>query len=100
MTFGDRTDRIRGIPAPLHKQVAADIAADIASGRLEKNDMLPGEYTLGDSYDVSRVTIRNAVLFLRNKKLLTAVQGRGTFVVGTRKAAEAVVAEIYKSFPS
>lgn len=90
----DRRDRIRRGPVPIHKQVAADIAADIASGRLTERDILPGELSLAEIYGVSRVTIRSALLLLRKEKILVATQGLGTFVCGTRKEAQKVLAKL------
>lgn len=91
MPHDDRKDRIQRGPTPIHKQVAADIAADIASGRLTNNDTLPGELMLMDTYGVSRTTIRGAIALLRKHKLLVATQGLGTFVNGTRSDAHKVL---------
>lgn len=94
----DRTDRISHGPNPAYKEIAVDIAADIASGALKKNDKLPGELGLAARYHVARVTIRNAVGLLRKEKVLYAAQGLGTFVSCTPQHAKQLEAKIRKSF--
>lgn len=61
-------------------QVAADIEADIAGGKLAPDTRLPGEAELSDQYGVARVTVRRVLEQLRAKGKVVTVQGRGTYV--------------------
>lgn len=78
------------LPKTLQWQIADDIIADIASGTLKHNDKLPSELELSASYGVARSTVRGAVQKLAKEKLISAVQGLGTFVTGNARTAISV----------
>lgn len=81
MTYPDRSDRISiNRVESLQEQIADDILAQIKSGAIR--DRLPSEDKLEAIYGVSRVTIRGAIQRLKDAKIVTPVQGRGTFVTG------------------
>ncbi|MHC0054572.1 phosphonate metabolism transcriptional regulator PhnF [Actibacterium sp. D379-3] len=56
------------------------IEQDIQTGRLKAGDRLPTEQKLVEQHDVGRHSVRRAVADLAKKGLLSAEQGRGTFV--------------------
>ena len=56
------------------------IAAEISKGRLKPGDRLPTEQQLVEQYSVGRHSVRRAVADLSKQGLLSAEQGRGTFV--------------------
>ncbi|MBK8459364.1 MAG: FadR/GntR family transcriptional regulator [Micropruina sp.] len=56
------------------------ILASIESGAFEIGGKLPGEGELAGLADASRLTVREGVKTLAAQRVLTAVQGRGTFV--------------------
>src|SRR5581483_6061622 len=59
----------------------------ILSGQLKPGDQLPPERDLAQRFGVSRTAVREAVKALREKGLLEAFMGRGTFVTdGTSQA--------------
>src|SRR5689334_9008176 len=60
--------------------VAAQISADIASGRLMPGMRLPPEHALTAAFGVSRATLREAMAALRRDGLIEARQGSGTYV--------------------
>jgi len=64
----------------LWQQVADDLLDDIRRGVLAPGAKLPNELELAEIYGVSRVTVRTAILNLRNQGYLTVTIGRGTFV--------------------
>ncbi len=81
MSLEDRSGRIRHESAtPVWAQVAADLAADIASGALRPDTRLPSETELSAQYGVARVSVRRAVADLRSRGLVVTIHGRGTFV--------------------
>jgi GntR family transcriptional regulator, transcriptional repressor for pyruvate dehydrogenase complex len=53
---------------------------DILEGKLGPNDVLPSELEIADLYDVSRLTVREALKVLRAQNILYVKAGRGTFV--------------------
>jgi DNA-binding GntR family transcriptional regulator len=82
LTDGARADRIdHNGPRLVWQQVSDDLTELITSGALSSGDRLPSNEALSSCYSVSRITVRNAIRHLRKQGLLTAVQGRGTFVL-------------------
>ena len=67
-------------PALVYVQVADHIAGRIASGDLPAGSRLAAERDLAAEYGVSYDTVRRATAVLRDRKLITTVHGRGTFV--------------------
>ena len=65
---------------PLYYQIREDIRNQISSGEYPPNSMIPTEAELCEIYNVSRVTVRRAVLDLVQEGLLTRGKGKGTFV--------------------
>ena len=74
----DRSDRIdRNSPVLLADQLAEDLRAEVAVGRM--SGRLPSEVEMATLYGVSRVTVRRAVAALAAEGKLTVIHGRGTF---------------------
>ncbi len=71
-------DRSSYVPA--YAQLAQILRAQIAAGRFRPGDRLPSESQLCRQYGVSPMTVRRAVNLLVDQGLVTAEQGRGTFV--------------------
>lgn len=65
---------------PLYQQVADDIKQKIISGEYKAGQILPSETKCCEIYQVSRVTIRNAISDLVDQGLLVKKHGKGTFV--------------------
>lgn len=70
----------RSSPEPLYRQLAGHIENEIRSGRLKPGDRLESEGLLTQRFQVSRITLRQAVAELVRKQLLVRKQGKGTFV--------------------
>jgi GntR family transcriptional repressor for pyruvate dehydrogenase complex len=64
----------------LPDQMVARIIAAVAAGEHPPGSRLPPEEVLARQYEVSRLTLREAVKVLRDKGVLSVEQGRGTFV--------------------
>jgi GntR family transcriptional regulator len=65
---------------PLYAQLADRLAQAISSGALAPGQQLPPEAALGESYGISRVTVRQALALLVRSGQLVARRGKGTFV--------------------
>ena len=65
---------------PMHLHVRQTLASDIARGVYSVGDMIPSEAELCRIFDVSRITVRQALASLVNDGLLIKQPGRGTFV--------------------
>lgn len=65
---------------PLYYQIREDIRNKIHSKEYPPNSMIPTEAELCEMYNVSRVTVRRAVLDLVKEGLLNRGKGKGTFV--------------------
>ncbi|MEV3854871.1 GntR family transcriptional regulator [Streptomyces sp. NPDC050095] len=74
--------------APLWSQAADLIREEIARRGLEAGAKLPSERDLCARLDISRVTLRKALLHLVDQGLITASHGRGWFVAEPAPARE------------
>jgi GntR family transcriptional regulator, transcriptional repressor for pyruvate dehydrogenase complex len=64
----------------LYEQIVEQIEASLQKGALKPGDQLPPERELATQFGVSRTAVREAVKALREKGLVEAYPGRGTFV--------------------
>jgi GntR family transcriptional regulator len=81
MTTARRTSR-----DPLYVRIYNEIASQIAGGTLSPTGKLPPERVISEQLGVSRATVRRALAALESDGLISAVQGRGTFVTTPRLA--------------
>jgi GntR family transcriptional regulator len=70
----------RQSPVPLYRQLRDTLRQWIESGVYKPGDILPPEPTLEAQFDVSRITVRQAIVDLVQEGLLVRERGRGTFV--------------------
>jgi GntR family transcriptional regulator, transcriptional repressor for pyruvate dehydrogenase complex len=64
----------------LYEQIVQQIEGSIIKGDLKTGDQLPAERELAEQFGVSRTAVREAVKALREKGLVEAYSGRGTFI--------------------
>src|SRR5229473_6777701 len=64
----------------LYEQIVQQIEESVLNGSLKPGDQLPAERELAQRLGVSRTAVREAVKALREKGLVEAYSGRGTFV--------------------
>ena len=69
-----------GAVPPLHRQLEAEIRSRIASGRWRPGTSLPSEASLSAEFGVSRGTVRQALMGLRDEGLLFGGRGRRPIV--------------------
>jgi DNA-binding GntR family transcriptional regulator len=67
-------------PTPPYAQIARHLRQQITSGELRSGEKLPSGRELAKRFGVSTKTVASAIKMLRDAGLLTAQQGRGTFV--------------------
>lgn len=65
---------------PRYQAIEADLSAQIATGELAPEARLPSEHELAERYDVSRMTVRQALDRLESSRLIVRLQGSGNFV--------------------
>ena len=70
----------RDTPIPMYFQLKNIILDEIKNGRLKPGDLLPTELELGESFNLSRTTVRQAVIELVGEGYLYRIKGKGTFV--------------------
>jgi len=70
--------------SPLYQQLMGRLKNDILAGVYPAGARIPSEQVLCDTYGVSRVTVRKAMLDLVQEGLLIRRQGKGTFVADER----------------
>ncbi|WP_022793479.1 GntR family transcriptional regulator [Marinococcus halotolerans] len=67
-------------PLPIYYQIQEMIRGKLESGEWPPGYMLPSERIFAEEFDVSRMTVRQAVTELVSEQLLTREKGKGTFV--------------------
>jgi GntR family transcriptional regulator len=65
---------------PLYHQIQSALIERIHTGELSVGDCLPSEYELARSYQVSRITARQALHNLKSRGYAISQKGRGTYV--------------------
>src|SRR5699024_11697021 len=71
---------LRDTSVPLYEQLKDIIEHKINSNEYKVNEQIPSERELGETYDVSRVTVRQAIALAEKEGLVSKVHGVGTFV--------------------
>ena len=71
---------------PRHEQISDWLREQIEQGRYGVDEKLPSEKELGDTFEVSRVTVREAQIALRARGLITVRSGSGARVAATPEA--------------
>ena len=65
---------------PAYAQLVNILRRQIGAGAFRPGDQLPSEAQLCQRYEVSPMTVRRAINILADQGIVSAVQGRGTFV--------------------
>ena len=65
---------------PLYYQAAQEIESLIHRNKLQPGDLIPSERELEQIYNISRITVRNAINLLVQKNVIEKVHGKGTYV--------------------
>lgn len=93
MTSHAAFDLVNGVDAlsaiPLYRQIETILRARITRGEWKPGEQIPTESQLCDTYNVSRVTVRQALARLTRDGILTRGRGKGTFVREPRLTAAA-----------
>ncbi|MFD0693179.1 GntR family transcriptional regulator [Paenibacillus sp. GCM10027628] len=76
---------------PLYIQIQTHFKSLIASGKLSENDKIPSEKELMEQFDVSRITVANALAEMAKEGWIYRIPGRGSFVnQGVRALVEQI----------
>ncbi len=67
-------------PIPAYHQIASDLIERIAKGEWTVGDRFPPETELVQEYEVSRVTMRQALAELEQRGIIERQRGRGSFL--------------------
>ncbi len=73
-------------PVPLYHQLRSVLQQQIERGELRADDRLPNEDFIAARYEVSKITVREALKMLAAAGYVRREQGRGTFVTIPRVA--------------
>lgn len=68
------------IPVPMYYQLKKIIQDEIDEGKIQVDDMIPTEKELSERFQLSRTTVRQAILELTQEGYLYRVKSKGTFV--------------------
>lgn len=72
----------------------------IVSGGLKRGDKLPSEFALAQEFEVSRITVRQALDLLVSEGLVQKRPGSGTFVLDVKTQVRAVIKDVSNLFSS
>ncbi len=75
------------MPVPLHISISERLRGQIEAGEYLPGEKLPSEHQLMKTFDVSRITARQAITNLVSQGLVQAQQGKGVFVTPQQKVA-------------
>lgn len=67
-------------PVPLYSQLKELLRSRILDGTYPPLERMPSENELGKAFDVSRITVRQALGDLQKEGLIFKIHGKGTFV--------------------
>jgi len=67
-------------PSPLYLQIAGILRDRILRGAYRPNQQMPSESELMGAFDVSRITVRQALGNLQSEGLVFRIHGKGTYV--------------------
>jgi DNA-binding GntR family transcriptional regulator len=67
-------------PLPYYQQLYTILREEIVNGRWKPGEMMPSETELIDTFEVSRITVRQALEKLVDDGLIYRRRGKGTFV--------------------
>ncbi|TGB03765.1 phosphonate metabolism transcriptional regulator PhnF [Halobacillus salinus] len=67
-------------PMPMYYQIQEDLKQRMDSGEFVPGTMIPSERELSEHYDVSRMTVRQAMTNMVNDGYLYREKGKGTFI--------------------
>lgn len=67
-------------PVPLYNQLKELLRTQILDGTYPAESRMPSESELGDQFQVSRITVRQALGDLQKEGLIFKIHGKGTFV--------------------
>jgi GntR family transcriptional regulator len=67
-------------PVPLYSQLKELLRSRILDGTYAPHSRMPSESELGKTFDVSRITVRQALGDLQKEGLIFKIHGKGTFV--------------------
>ena len=75
------SDRVSDMSLNKYNQIYREISNDIQEGRYVKDDVLPSEHRLVETFDVSRETVRKALNLLQENGFIQKMKGKGSVVI-------------------
>ncbi|MFC5825567.1 GntR family transcriptional regulator [Nonomuraea insulae] len=70
---------------PIYQKIAGEVIERIQKGEVAPNRAIPGEKVMMRQYGVAKVTVRQAVAYLRDQGWVFTVPYRGTYVTDPEK---------------
>jgi DNA-binding LacI/PurR family transcriptional regulator len=67
-------------PFPLYVQLAQYFRDKVRDGTFKPNSAIPSEFEIAREFNISRSTVRQAILELVHEEILVRVSGKGTYV--------------------
>lgn len=83
-----KIEQEKGDKVPLYVRIYEQLFHLIETNYFKEGEKLPGEHTLSNELGVSRSTVRQALLILQEDGIIHNVQGKGNFLIKTKKNIE------------
>jgi len=80
MTMWQSLSIDRESPVPIYHQLSRELKKLIQSGELAPNERIPSQNEFSKWFDISPMTVRQAMMEIENEGFIYRVRGRGTFV--------------------
>ena len=90
----------KNVKIPLYVTVYETISEWLKEGKYKPGDKLPGENILAEQLNVSRGTLRQAMLLLQEDGFIVNQQGRGNIVLSAQRPAKAGLEKIENPLPA
>ena len=79
---------------PIYEQIMEQIKAQIISGELKENDILPSVRTMAKELKISALTVKKAYDNLEAEGMTVTVHGKGTYVAASNTQLMEVEADL------
>ena len=70
---------------PIYEQILEQIKAQIISGELKENDLLPSVRAMAKELKISALTVKKAYDNLEEEGMTRTVHGKGTYVIASNQ---------------
>lgn len=87
-------------PSPVYKQLMDQIETGVNDGVFHSGELLPSMNELAARLDISKETVKKAYFLLRNKGVISSIQGKGYYIADRHDTHKMKVLLLFDKFSS